>query len=187
MAAEQRKATGTETAATRSLAFGVSALDAPAGSVDEAMTSRPAGLDVQAQSALLHEAFEAPGPLELDELAFAPSPQRSFMARYGRRAIKSALGLGVVIIAGVGPVQRLLEFSSVEAVVNARLVSLRAGLIEHGLMLRPRARVLGPGPPLRHKALRVGVPQHPGRMIGQLDQPHTPAPHAPFGWLVTGS
>src|SRR5271168_3070106 len=126
MAAEQRKATGTETAATRSLAFGVSALDAPVGSVDEAMTSRPAGLDVQAQSALLHEAFEAPGPLGLDELAFALSPQRSFMARYGRRAIKSALGLGLVIIAGVGPVQRLLEFSSVEAVVNARLVSLRA-------------------------------------------------------------
>jgi hypothetical protein len=126
MAAEQRKATGTETAATKSPAFGVSALDAPVGPVDEAMTSRPAGLDVHAQSALLHEAFEAPGPLGLEGLAFAPSPQRSFMARYGRRAIKSVLGLGVVIIAGVGPVQRLLEFSSVEAVVNARLVSLRA-------------------------------------------------------------
>jgi multidrug resistance efflux pump len=40
--------------------------------------------------------------------------------------VKSALGLLVVVIAGVGPVQRLLEFSSIEAVVNARLISLRA-------------------------------------------------------------
>src|SRR6202011_1187749 len=71
--------------------------------------------------------FEAPEPLDLDAAVAAPSPQRgSFFARFGGRAIKSALGLGVLVIAGVGPVQRLLEFSSVEAVVNARLVSLRA-------------------------------------------------------------
>src|SRR5205085_6211045 len=81
----------------------------------------------RAQSALLQEAFETPDPLERDPPASTPSPQRgSFFARLGWRALKSALGLGVIIIAGVGPVQRLLEFSSVEAVVNARLVSLRA-------------------------------------------------------------
>jgi multidrug resistance efflux pump len=101
----------------------------------ETLIDRPAGLDVRAQSARLKEAFEAPDPLDLDTRPPAPLPQRSsFFARYGSRALKSALGLGVVVIAGVGPVQRLLEFSSVEAVVNARLVSLRApidGTIEN--------------------------------------------------------
>jgi hypothetical protein len=54
-------------------------------------------------------------------------PKRNgVLARLGWRAFKSALGLSIVVIAGVGPVQRLLELSSVEAVVNARLVSLRA-------------------------------------------------------------
>ena len=53
-------------------------------------------------------------------------PSVGFIERFGWRAFKSALGLGLVIIAGIGPVQRLLEFSSVEAVVNARLVTLRA-------------------------------------------------------------
>lgn len=121
--AEQKKTAGTEVNSTDSSAFGVSALDDLVGSVDETLAGRLSNLDVRAQSALLHEAFKAP---DLEKPAFSPPPQSSFMARYGRRAVKSALGLGVVIIAGVGPVQRLFEFSSVEAVVNARLVSLRA-------------------------------------------------------------
>ena len=125
MAAEQRKAPNTEL--DSSTAFGVSAVDATAEPAGDFVVDRSAGLDVRAQAALLQEAFKAPDPLELDGPAFAPSPQRAgFVARYGWRALKSALGLGVIVIAGVGPVQRLLEFSSVEAVVNARLVSLRA-------------------------------------------------------------
>jgi hypothetical protein len=134
MAAEQRKASS----------------DAPIGPVGEAVADRLAGLNVWAQSALLQEAFETPDPLELDTPASTPLRQRgSLVARYGWRALKSALGLGVIVIAGVGPVQRLLEFSSVEAVVNARLVSLRApidGRIEDfaptiGAMT-PRGRVM---------------------------------------------
>src|SRR5450631_3951164 len=127
MAAEQRKVPDTEIEPVKSSAFGVSASDAPVGPVGEALVDRLAGLDARAQSALLQEAFETPDPLELDTPASTPSPQRrSFVARFGWRALKSALGLGVVVIAGVGPVQRLLEFSSVDAVVNARLVTLRA-------------------------------------------------------------
>jgi multidrug resistance efflux pump len=127
MVAEQRKALYAGIDSSESPKFGVSALDAPVGAVGETVTDQPAGLDVRAQSALLHEAFKAPDPLELYGPASAPSPQRAgLVARYGWRALKSAVGLGVVIIAGVGPMQRLLEFSSVEAVVNARLVSLRA-------------------------------------------------------------
>jgi len=127
MAAENRKAPNTEIGSLVSSTFGVSASDAPVGAGGETVVDQRAGLDVRAQSALLQEAFQTPDPLEFDTPASAPSPQRaSFVARFGWRALKSALGLGVIIIAGVGPVQRLLEFSSVEAVVNARLVSLRA-------------------------------------------------------------
>jgi multidrug resistance efflux pump len=126
MPAEQRKAPNAEIEPKPS-AFGGPASDAPVGPSGETLADRLAGLDVHAQSALLQEAFKAPDPLELDMPTVTPSPQRgSFIARYGWRAVKSALGLGVVVIAGVGPVQRLLEFSSIEAVVNARLVSLRA-------------------------------------------------------------
>src|ERR1700731_1917418 len=123
MAAEQWKAPNTKIEPPKPSPLGVSAPNAPVGP-GQTLVDRPAGLDVRAQSARLKEAVEAPDPLDLDAAVAAPSPQRgSFFARYGSRAIKSALGLGVVVIAGVGPVQRLLEFSSVEAVVNARLAA----------------------------------------------------------------
>lgn len=43
-----------------------------------------------------------------------------------RRFLKSALALAVALLVGWGPVQRLMQTTSVEAVVNARLVTLRA-------------------------------------------------------------
>jgi multidrug resistance efflux pump len=98
----------------------------PAG---EPVSDRPAGLDVRAQSMLLQEAFERPSAPALeasDPVAAALPKMRRIVLQWGWRALKSALGLAVIIVAGVGPMQRLLEFSSVEAVVNARLVSLRA-------------------------------------------------------------
>jgi multidrug resistance efflux pump len=127
MVAEQKKAPNTEIDPSKSPALGLSASADPVGPSGETVVDRLAGLDVRAQSALLQEAFETSDPLELDTPSTILSPKRSgFVARYGWRALKSALGLGVVIIVGLGPVQRLLEFSSMEAVVNARLVSLRA-------------------------------------------------------------
>ncbi|MGZ5871022.1 MAG: HlyD family secretion protein [Bradyrhizobium sp.] len=128
MAAGKKKASNTEIEAFISSALGVSASDkAPVGPAGDGVAERQAGLDVRAQSALLQEAFEKPDPLELETPASAPSPKRhGVVARFGWRALKSALGLAVIVIAGVGPVQRLLEFSSLEAVVNARLVSIRA-------------------------------------------------------------
>jgi multidrug resistance efflux pump len=98
----------------------------PAG---EPASDRLTGLDVRAQSTLLQEAFERPNAPELegsDSVAAALPHMRRIVSQWGWRALKSALGLAVIIVAGVGPMQRLLEFSSVEAVVNARLVSLRA-------------------------------------------------------------
>jgi len=124
MVAGQKKAPNSETEPFRSSGFDVSAF---AESVEREALDRPGDLDVRAQSALLREAFEEPDQSELDAPAAAPPSQSvNVRARLGWRAFKSALGLGIVIIAGVGPVQRLLELSSVEAVVNARLVTLRA-------------------------------------------------------------
>jgi hypothetical protein len=122
MLAEQKKAASTDIEPPKSSTFGVPASDA---AIAETAGDRLAGLDVRAQSALLQEAFEPSDPLEV---AYpTPSPQRrSFIERFGWRAVKSALGLGVIVIAGVGPVQRMLELSSIEAVVNARLISLRS-------------------------------------------------------------
>ena len=124
MLSEQRKAQDTDAESSRP-----SSLDRPAQAepVGGMVTERLAGLDVRAQSALLQEAFEIPEAQEFEAPVSVSLPKRrGFLARLGWRAFKSALGLGVVVIAGVGPVQRLLELSSVEAVVNARLVSLRA-------------------------------------------------------------
>ena len=124
MVAEQKKAPKTEIELPESSPNGFSPSEESSA---RTVLDPPPVLDVRAQSALLQEAFGKPDPLELDMPAATPSPQRgSFIARLGWRAFKSALGLGVIIIAGVGPVQRMLEFSSIEAVVNARLVSLRA-------------------------------------------------------------
>jgi hypothetical protein len=43
-----------------------------------------------------------------------------------RRLSKTALGLGIVAIVGFAPLQKLLQTSSVEAVINARMITLRA-------------------------------------------------------------
>jgi multidrug resistance efflux pump len=127
MAAEQRKAPGAQIEPSKAPESGVSASDALFEPGREAVADRLAGLDVRAQSALLQEAFKVADPLAVERPAPASSPLLgSIVARFGWRTLKSALGLLVVVVAGVGPVQRLLEFSSVEAVVNARLISLRA-------------------------------------------------------------
>ena len=43
-----------------------------------------------------------------------------------RRLLKTAVALAVALLVGWGPVQRLMQTTSVEAIVNARLVTLRA-------------------------------------------------------------
>lgn len=46
--------------------------------------------------------------------------------RWTRKAVKSLIGLALVIVVGWVPAQRLFQISSVEAIVNARLVTMRA-------------------------------------------------------------
>ena len=65
-----------------------------------------------------------------------PRPVRSWsMSPFIRRVLKTALGLAIVAIVGYAPLQRLLQTSSVEAVVNARTITLRApidGVVQAG-------------------------------------------------------
>jgi hypothetical protein len=103
MLAEQ-KAPDIQLEPSKSPAFDDSASAEPVG---ETGVDRLPGLDVRAQSALLQQAFEKQDPLEADGPASIPSPKRGFIARFGWRALKSALGLGLFIVAGIGPVQRL--------------------------------------------------------------------------------
>jgi multidrug resistance efflux pump len=101
-------------------------------SEDGVLDDRVGSLDARAQSALLQEAFEAPLTPGPESPIRLPTPSNS---KWMWRAVKSAIGLAIVAVVGVGPMQRLFEFSSVDAVVNARLVSLRApidGKLEAG-------------------------------------------------------
>ena len=120
MAAEQKIAPKTATASQQSSHGAETSDQSPGPHAD-----RLAGLDARAQSALLEQAFASPGVVKSETTI--PSPRREGpIYRYGWRALKSLLGLAIVVVAGVGPAQRLFEFSSTEATVNSRLISLRA-------------------------------------------------------------
>jgi multidrug resistance efflux pump len=96
-------------------------------SANSTLDDRAGSLDARAQSTLLQEAFEAQLTPGSDEAVASPTRQPSASnSRWVGRALKSAAGLAIIAVVGVGPMQRLFEFSSVDAVVNARLVSLRA-------------------------------------------------------------
>jgi biotin carboxyl carrier protein len=96
-------------------------------SANRTLDDRTGSLDARAQSALLQEAFEAPLTPVSDDVVASPTRQpNASSSRWVGRALKSAVGLAIVAVVGVGPMQRLFEFSSVDAVLNARLVSLRA-------------------------------------------------------------
>lgn len=126
MAAELKKAPSSEIGSPQQPIFGVLGRNTKAES-GAAIADGLAELDVRAQSELLEKAFGTPDPFQPDTHDPAGSPKgRGGLARFGWRALKSVVGLAVIAIAGVGPVQRLFELSSIEAVVNARLVSLRA-------------------------------------------------------------
>ena len=103
------------------------------------LDDRVGSLDARAQSALLQEAFEAPLTPGSESSIRQPAASNS---KWMRRAVKSAIGLAIIAVVGVGPMQRLFEFSSVDAVVNARLVSLRAP-IDGKLMAGPISPRIG--------------------------------------------
>lgn len=124
---------------------------APAAGAEKA--SGLAGLDVAGHLALLREAFERRYPPGtegdprfpwLSQLAQQLRAQRS-------RLLKVLVGLLIVAAVGWLPVRALLQTTSTEAVINARLITLRApieGEIAPGLGAFSVGTQLEPGAPL---------------------------------------
>lgn len=122
--------------------------------------SVPSALDARAQTVLLQEAFRTPqGPpasVPQPEAETAPAKTHPIATQWLGRALKTAAGLAVITAAGWSPVQRLLALSSSEAVVNARLVTLRAPL---------DGRIITPALP------RVGATTEEGAAIMEIRNP----------------
>ena len=99
----------------------------------EETTSDEAPLDLRGQTERLRQAFpdEAAGVSRWRKVSAAARAAlggpRSF------RTIKIAAGLALIVICGIAPARRLFEDTSIDAVVNARLITLRApidGIVE---------------------------------------------------------
>ncbi len=132
-------------------------------------------LDVRAQAALLHRAFHKEQPDVQPDNGTASTRERAFVSQWGWRAAKILAGLAILAVVGVGPVQRLLEVSSVDAVVNARVVSLRApidGIVEGPFTFPGIGAQMHAGVPM----LRISNPRADqsrlddlGRLIDQIE------------------
>ena len=72
----------------------------------------------------------------------APAAKPRAASSIPRRALKTLLGLALVAAVGYAPVQRLAQPSSVEAIVNARVITLRSP-IEGEVQAGPAARDAG--------------------------------------------
>jgi len=90
--------------------------------------SELAGMDAVGRIAALGKAFQT--PTEPDAMAAATGKGLPGLAQniweQNRRALKSLIGLVVVVAVGWIPVRALMETSSTEAVINVRLITLRA-------------------------------------------------------------
>jgi multidrug resistance efflux pump len=119
-----------------------------------------AGLDIAGRLTLLRDAFEKrsrAGTGPSSEPAFAwPRPAwlpdaAAFVERHRARLVKALAGLLVVAAVGYMPVRALLQTTSTEAVINARLITLRA----------PIEGEIGPG----LGGLSVGTQIEPGAVL----------------------
>ena len=87
-----------------------------------------AGMDAAARIAALGKAFQArtePGGM-ISATGRSTAGLAKNIWEQNRRALKSLIGLVVVVAVGWIPVRALLETSSTEAIINARLITLRA-------------------------------------------------------------
>jgi multidrug resistance efflux pump len=109
---------------------------APGGGNPLQEANRPAGLDARALRATLAHAFQEEKPAQAPTKPAAtpandPPARAGIGARLWRRVsasqiLKIGLGLALVIFFGWMPLQTLLVASSVEAVVNSRIVTIRS-------------------------------------------------------------
>src|SRR5262249_12659279 len=93
-------------------------------------------LDALSQQHLLEETFspaprphtpnDTPEPSQPAAPAAVAGTLKTDPGIFRRRALKAALGIGVAAAVGWLPAQRIFELSSSEAVVNARVITVRA-------------------------------------------------------------
>lgn len=132
-----------------------------ATSADRAgMTSTARVQDAATLQRLLQQEFaaEIPALPKAEPAPDAPAPVAGPVARsvalvtrpWASRLIKSAVGLALLIAVGIMPAQRLLQVASVEALVNARLVMIRApidGVVAaNGTAAQPGAQIAAGSP-----------------------------------------
>ena len=72
------------------------------------------------------QAWERPHPVPEPEVVKIPPHPPAKRGKTFRRTVKAALALAVALALGWTPLQRLLQTTSSEAAVNARLITLRA-------------------------------------------------------------
>jgi multidrug resistance efflux pump len=87
-----------------------------------------ASLDAAERLAALNKAFppSEPEAISPSHVQAAAGRVKRIWQQQHRRVLKSAIGLLVVALVGWMPVRTLLETTSTEAVINARLITLRA-------------------------------------------------------------
>ncbi len=133
----------------------------PAAVVVEAPIAPPAEpasilsrLDAAGRIGALSRAFEAPAeqvpPSETVNEVRAGIANRLWAQR--RRALKTLIGIAIIAVAGWLPVRALLETTSTQAIINARLITLRApiegqigplGAVSVGTTVQPGAALVG--------------------------------------------
>ncbi|MEP6564904.1 MAG: HlyD family efflux transporter periplasmic adaptor subunit [Mesorhizobium sp.] len=128
--------------------------DAPASAWPQTPSVEPARQDAAALQSLLDRQFsdgeniDAPAAAKtaVKPLAISPSP-----SHLKSRLLKSLAGLALVATVGWMPTERLFQVSSVEAVVNARVVTFRApinGIVDANRTLLRAGQTVSAGAPL---------------------------------------
>ena len=88
-----------------------------------------------------------PAPLFASPAPAAPAKTKP-KSSTPRRVVKTLLGLALIAAIGYAPLQRMAQTSSVEAIVNARVITLRApieGELQSGSTAREAGAALAPG------------------------------------------
>jgi biotin carboxyl carrier protein len=99
----------------------------------EERTSDNAPLDLRGQTERLREAFRDGAAAESRWRRVAAAARTAVSGPRSFRAVKITAGLALIAVCGIAPARRLLEDTSIDAVLNARLITLRApidGIVE---------------------------------------------------------
>ncbi len=141
-----------------------------------------AELDALGRLAALDKAF-SPAPEPAPEVAPQPkstpaaAPARNVppqLRAIDRRILKTLAGVVLVVVAGWMPLQALMQTTSTEAIINTRLITLRApiegqvswlGQVAVGTELKPGAEVLGIVNPRADRGRLDAVAQ----LVGELE------------------